>query len=124
MLLHLTESFHAFISVAFLMVLQLPGLILDWYKQFQLEEGFEFSNKSTLKLWVVTKIKENILGLLLGILLFALIIWLFRELSNFSSSGSSFLHRILSTATNLNGSLAEVYITFYLISSLLWMMEI
>ena len=27
----------AFISVAFLMALQLPGLILDWYKQFQLE---------------------------------------------------------------------------------------
>jgi len=74
----------AFISVAFLMALQLPGLILDWYKQFQLEERFGF-NKSTLKLWVTDKIKENIIGLLLGVLLFALIIWLFRELSNLSS---------------------------------------
>jgi STE24 endopeptidase len=57
---------------------------LDWYKQFQLEERFGF-NKSTFKLWFTDKIKENMVGLLLGVLLFALIIWLFRELSNISS---------------------------------------
>ena len=74
----------AFISVAFLLILQLTGLFLDWYKQFQLEERFGF-NKSTLKLWLMDKIKENMIGLLLGVLLFALIIWLFRELSNISS---------------------------------------
>ena len=60
----------AFISVAFLLILQLPGLFLDWYKQFQLEERFGF-NKSTFKLWFTDKIKENMVGLLLGVLLFA-----------------------------------------------------
>ena len=78
----------AFISVLFLMTLQLPALFLDWYKQFQLEERFGF-NKSTLKLWLTDKMKENILGLILGILLFALIIWLFRGLSIFPLTGGS-----------------------------------
>ena len=104
------------------MVLQLPGLILDWYKQFQLEEGFGF-NKSPLKLWVADKIKENILGLLLGILLFALIIWLFRELSNVPLTGGSLPSPHSFYSTNLNGSWPNLYY-LYLISSLLWMMEI
>ena len=74
----------AFISVVFLITLQIPGLFLDWYKQFKLEDRFGF-NKSTVKLWITDKIKENTLVLILGVLLFALLIWLFRELSYLSS---------------------------------------
>ena len=74
----------AFISVIFLITLQIPGLFLDWYKQFKLEDRFGF-NKSTVKLWISDKIKENTLVLILGVLLFALLIWLFRELSYLSS---------------------------------------
>ena len=74
----------AFISVVFLLVTQIPGLFLDWYKQFSLEERFGF-NKSTPKLWVTDKIKENILGVILGTLFFALLIWLYRTLVSFSS---------------------------------------
>ena len=73
----------AFISVAFLLVVQFPGLIFDWFKQFHLEEKFGF-NKSNPKLWVVDKLKENILGLILGTLIFGLLIWLFRILSDLS----------------------------------------
>ena len=47
----------AFISVVFLLVTQIPGLFLDWYKQFSLEERFGF-NKSP-KLWVTDKIKRT-----------------------------------------------------------------
>ena len=36
----------AFISVAFLLSLQIPSLFLEWYKQFKLEDRFGF-NKST-----------------------------------------------------------------------------
>ncbi len=74
----------AFISVAFLLSLQIPSLFLEWYKQFRLEDRFGF-NKSTVKLWVSDKIKENTLGLIIGVLLFALLIWLFRVLSDLSS---------------------------------------
>ena len=74
----------AIISIAFMMVLQLPGLFLDWYKQFNLEQRFGF-NKSTPKLWVTDKIKENILGIILGTLFFALLIWLYRSLVSLSS---------------------------------------
>ena len=67
-----------------MMVLQLPSLFLDWYKQFNLEQRFGF-NKSTPKLWVTDKIKENILGIILGTLFFALLIWLYRSLVSLSS---------------------------------------
>ena len=71
-------------SVAFMMALQIPGLFLDWYKQFNLEERFGF-NKSNPKLWASDKIKENVLGFILGTLFFALLIWLYRTLSEFST---------------------------------------
>ena len=74
----------ASISVAFLMIIQMPGLLTDWYKQFNVEEKFGF-NKSNPRLWVSDKIKENLLGFLFGTLIFALLIWLYRTLSSFSS---------------------------------------
>ena len=60
------------------------GLLTDWYKQFNVEEKFGF-NKSNPRLWVSDKIKENLLGFLFGTLIFALLIWLYRTLSSFSS---------------------------------------
>lgn len=73
----------AFISVAFLLAIQSPSLLFDWIKQFRLEEHFGF-NKSNTRLWITDKVKENILGLILGTLIFALLIWLYRTLSSFS----------------------------------------
>jgi STE24 endopeptidase len=45
--------------------LGLPGLPLEWWSQFRLEEKFGF-NKSTLKLWVTDHIKSTLLGLVIG----------------------------------------------------------
>jgi STE24 endopeptidase len=56
-------------------VLGLPGLPFDWWGTFKLEEKFGF-NKSTLKLWIVDKIKGGILGAVIGLPLLALLIFL------------------------------------------------
>lgn len=57
-------------------IVSIPDLPLDWYEQFVLEQKFGF-NKSTLKLWISDKIKETIVGLVIGVLILALILWLF-----------------------------------------------
>ncbi|MBI3884656.1 MAG: M48 family metallopeptidase [Opitutae bacterium] len=46
-------------------LLSLPGLPLDWWSHFRLEERFGF-NKSTPGLWVVDQLKGMLLGLALG----------------------------------------------------------
>lgn len=46
-------------------LLSLPGLPLDWWSHFRLEEKFGF-NKSTPGLWVVDQIKSLLLGLAIG----------------------------------------------------------
>ncbi len=56
-------------------VLSLPGIPLEYYEQFKLEERFGF-NRSTLGLWLTDKIKGLIIGAVLGIPLLALILWL------------------------------------------------
>ncbi len=73
----------AFVATALLNILQIPGLFFDWYNQFTLEEKFGF-NKSTKKLWVVDKIKGTILGFGLSYLLLALLIWMYRTISEAS----------------------------------------
>ena len=73
----------AFVATALLNVLQIPGLFFDWYNQFTLEEKFGF-NKSTKKLWVVDKIKGMVLGFGLSYLLLALLIWMYRTISEAS----------------------------------------
>ncbi|MDG0964129.1 MAG: M48 family metallopeptidase [Opitutales bacterium] len=73
----------AFVATALLNVLQIPGLFFDWYNQFTLEEKFGF-NKSTKKLWVMDKVKGMILGFVLSYLLLALLIWLYRTISEAS----------------------------------------
>ena len=74
----------SFICVILLLSIQLPGLVFDWFSQFKIESRFGF-NKSNNKLWVSDKLKENGLGLIFGTLIFALIVWLYRTLSEFSS---------------------------------------
>ena len=71
----------AFVVTVFLTALQIPNLFFDWRKQFSLEEKFGF-NKSTKGLWVVDKIKGTILGFGFSLLLLALMIWLYREISS------------------------------------------
>ncbi len=50
----------------FLILIQLPDLLFDWFRQFGLEEKFGF-NQSSKKLWVLDKIKGFFLG---GVFLF------------------------------------------------------
>jgi STE24 endopeptidase len=73
----------AFVATALLNVLQIPGLFFDWYNQFTLEGKFGF-NKSTKKLWIIDKIKGMFLGFGLSYLLLALLIWMYRTVSDAS----------------------------------------
>ena len=56
-------------------LLSLPGLPFEWYHQFRLEERFGF-NKSTIKLWITDKVKGTIIGAVIGVPLFAFLVWL------------------------------------------------
>ncbi len=62
---------------AFLLVtgvaLSLPGLPLDWYDQFRLEERFGF-NTTTQKLWWMDRLKGLLLSIALGYPLLALVL--------------------------------------------------
>ena len=53
--------------------LSLPGMPLDWYHQFRLEERFGF-NTTTPKLWWLDRLKALLLGLLLGYPLLVLVL--------------------------------------------------
>jgi STE24 endopeptidase len=65
--------------VVILLVLTVPGLPFDWWGQFRLEQRFGF-NRSTLKLWIVDRLKGAVLAIILGFplawLLFALVGWI------------------------------------------------
>lgn len=63
-------------------LLGLPGLPLDWWSTFRLEERFGF-NKSTFGLWVTDKIKGLLIGLLLGLPLLALLVYLVSAAGQF-----------------------------------------
>lgn len=56
-------------------VLSLPGLPLEWWSQFRLEERFGF-NKSTIKLWISDKLKGLIIGFLIGYPILCLLLWM------------------------------------------------
>lgn len=56
-------------------LLSLPGLPFEWYHQFRLEERFGF-NKSTVKLWLTDKIKGILISAVIGIPMFAFLVWL------------------------------------------------
>jgi STE24 endopeptidase len=55
----------ALFLVGTMLLMGLPGLPLEWWAQFRLEEKFGF-NKSTLGLWVMDHIKSLLLGLAIG----------------------------------------------------------
>jgi STE24 endopeptidase len=55
------------------MALSIPGLPFDWYSQFRLEERFGF-NTTTLKLWIVDRLKAFLLSLIIGYPLLVLIL--------------------------------------------------
>lgn len=57
------------------------GLPLEYYSRFRLEERFGF-NRSTLRLWVTDKIKGLIIGLVIGIPLISLVIYLIFTLGS------------------------------------------
>jgi len=67
----------AWAMAAFLFVtviaLSLPGLPLDWYDQFRLEERFGF-NTTTQKLWWLDRLKGLLLGIALGYPLLVLVL--------------------------------------------------
>ena len=67
----------AWALAAFLMVivfaLSLPGLPLEWYDQFRLEERFGF-NTTTQKIWWMDRLKGLLLSIALGYPLLALIL--------------------------------------------------
>lgn len=63
-----------------LVLLSFLSLPLEYYEQFRLEARWGF-NKSSLGLWVSDKLKGLVLGLLLGVPLLALILWLMQSLS-------------------------------------------
>jgi len=70
----------SFLTTLFLLAIQQISLPFDWYRQFKLEESFDF-NKQTTRLWLSDKIKELILGLvLLGSVIYVLF-FLFEKLS-------------------------------------------
>ncbi len=60
----------AFAGALFLLstgfVLSLPGLPLDWYSQFRLEQKFGF-NTMTPKLWWLDRLKGLVLGIIIGL---------------------------------------------------------
>jgi STE24 endopeptidase len=53
--------------------LSLPGLPLDWYSQFRLEQRFGF-NTTTQKLWWLDRLKGLVLGIILGYPLLVLVL--------------------------------------------------
>lgn len=68
--------------VSVMVIISLPGLPIEYYSQFRLEERFGF-NKATVKLWISDKIKGLIIGLILGVTLISLIIFLINRLGDF-----------------------------------------
>ncbi len=67
------------VLIAVMLVLGLPSLPFDWWSTFRLETKFGF-NKSTLKLWITDKIKGSIIGLLIGLPLLALLLFIVESL--------------------------------------------
>ena len=63
-------------------LLSIPDWPFEWYAQFRLEERFGF-NTSTPKIWWSDRLKGLLLGLILGVPLLALILWLVQKLGDF-----------------------------------------
>ena len=70
----------SFLSTLFLIAIQQISLPFDWYRQFKLEESFNF-NKQTTSLWLSDKIKELILGLVLSGTVIFILFFLYEKMS-------------------------------------------
>ena len=68
--------------ISTIIIISLPGLPLEYYRQFGLEERFGF-NKATVKLWITDKCKGLIISLVIGVPLISLIIFLIHQLGNY-----------------------------------------
>lgn len=71
------------LTAAFLLLIQQFGLPFDWYQQFRLEDKFGFNNQTKF-LWISDKSKEFILGCFLLTMVFALLHFLYTQLSQIS----------------------------------------
>ncbi len=67
-------------AALFLVLIQLPNHYFDWRRQFKLEEKFGF-NTNTNSNWIVDKIKETMLGLVLCIIFLTIVVGLQTALS-------------------------------------------
>ena len=65
------------------LVLQLPGFVFDWFRQFSLEQKFGFNNQ-TQNLWIMDKIKETILSFVFLGLMIGILVFFYREFSAIS----------------------------------------
>ena len=65
------------------LVLQLPGFVFDWFRQFSLEQKFGFNNQ-TQNLWIMDKIKETLLSFVFLGLMIGVLVFFYREFSAFS----------------------------------------
>ncbi len=62
-------------------ILSIPDIPFELYNQFVIEEEYGF-NKSTIRLWIVDKIKSFFVGLILGAPILALILWFSETFKN------------------------------------------
>lgn len=62
-------------------ILGLANLPFEWHSQFKIEHKYGF-NKSTLSLWISDQFKELAIGLVIGIPMLALLLWLFGVFQN------------------------------------------
>ncbi len=62
-------------------ILSIPEIPFELYNQFVIEEEYGF-NKSTIRLWIVDKIKSFFVGLILGAPILALILWFSETFKN------------------------------------------
>ncbi len=62
-------------------ILSIPAIPFELYHQFVIEEEYGF-NKSTIRLWIVDKIKSFFVGLVLGAPILALILWFSETFKN------------------------------------------
>ena len=68
----------ALLIVLLMLVFSIPGLPLEWWMQFRIEEKFGF-NKSTKQLWVVDKIKGFFVAVILSWPLLVSLFWVFEN---------------------------------------------
>jgi STE24 endopeptidase len=77
-ILPLGLGWSALLMILLMLVLSLPGLPLEWWMQFRIEEKFGF-NKSTKQLWVVDKIKGFFVAVILAWPLLVSLFWVFEN---------------------------------------------